>query len=62
VGDCGFYVPYGDVRATVKGIREALDAPQFLGEKARNRMLTMFSMEKKKISVTSCNTRGNGNR
>jgi len=51
VGDCGFYVPYGDVRATVKGIREALDASQSLGEKARNRMLTMFPMEKRKQAL-----------
>lgn len=51
VGDCGFYVPYGDLRATVKGIREALDAPQSLGEKARNRMLTMFPMKKRKQAL-----------
>jgi glycosyltransferase involved in cell wall biosynthesis len=51
VGDCGFYVPYGDVGATVKGIREALNAPQSLGEKARNRMLTMFPMEKRKQAL-----------
>jgi len=51
VGDCGFYVPYGDLRATVKGIREALNAPQSLGEKARKRMLTMFPMEKRKQAL-----------
>jgi len=51
VGDCGFYVPYGDVSATVKGIRKALDTSQSLGEKARKRMLTMFPMEKRKQAL-----------
>jgi glycosyltransferase involved in cell wall biosynthesis len=51
VGDCGFYVPYGDVRATVKAIRKALNASQSLGEKARKRMLTMFPMEKRKQAL-----------
>ncbi len=51
VGDCGFYVPYGDVEATVKGIRKALRASQNLGEKARKRMLTTFPLEKRKQSL-----------
>jgi hypothetical protein len=44
-------VPYGDVRATVKGIQEALAAPQSLGKKVRNRMLTMFPMETRKQAL-----------
>ncbi len=51
VGDCGFYVPYGDVRATVEVIRKALNTPQLLGEKARKRMLTLFPMEKRRQSL-----------
>jgi len=51
VADCGFYVPYGDVRATVKAIRKALNASGSLGEKARKRMLTMFPMEKRKQAL-----------
>ncbi len=51
VNDCGFYVPYGDVKATVKAIRKALNAPQSLGEKARKRMLTVFPMEKRKQAL-----------
>jgi glycosyltransferase involved in cell wall biosynthesis len=51
VGDCGFYVSYGDISATVEGIRKALDASQSLGEKARKRMLTMFPMEKRKEAL-----------
>jgi len=51
VGDCGFYVPYGDVRATVEAIRKALDASQSRGEKARKRMLNMFPMEKRKQAL-----------
>ena len=51
VGDCGFYVPYGDVRATVKAVRKALNASQSLGEKSRKRMLTMFPMEERKQAL-----------
>lgn len=51
VGDCGFYVPYEDVGATVKAIRKALNVFQPLGEKARKRMLTMFPMEQRKQSL-----------
>jgi glycosyltransferase involved in cell wall biosynthesis len=51
VGDCGFYVPHGDVRATVKAIRKALNASQSLGQKARKRMLNMFPMEKRKQAL-----------
>lgn len=51
VGDCGFYVRYGDVRGTVKAIRKAMNASQSLGEKARKHMLTMFPMEKRKKAL-----------
>jgi glycosyltransferase involved in cell wall biosynthesis len=47
VGDCGFYVPYGDAEATVEAIKTALRAPSELGAKGRERMKDLFSMEKR---------------
>ena len=47
VGDCGFYVPYGDEKATAEAIRKALYAPNELGKKARERIKKMFSMERR---------------
>jgi len=44
VGDCGFYVPYGDVKATVKAIKKALKSNK--GRSARKRMLK-FSIKKR---------------
>ena len=47
VGDCGFYVPYGDAKATAKAIKTALSAPPDLGAKARKRVKDLFSIEKR---------------
>lgn len=47
VGDCGFYVPYGDAKATTEAIKKALEAPAELGEKARERIEKLYSMEKR---------------
>ena len=47
VGDCGFYVPYGDEKATAEAIKKALDAPDELGKKARERIKKLFSMERR---------------
>ena len=47
VGDCGFYVPYGDEKATAEAIKKALDAPEELGKKARERIIKMFPLEKR---------------
>jgi len=47
VGDCGFYVPYGDEKATAKAIKKALNAPDELGKKARERIIKMFPLEKR---------------
>lgn len=44
VGDCGFYVPYGDVEATAKAIEKALSDTN-LGKRARRRVIDMFSIE-----------------
>jgi len=46
-GDCGIYVPYGDVGATVEAIKQALNSSPELGRRARERMRNMFSMEKR---------------
>lgn len=42
IGDCGFYVPYGDEKATAEAIKKALNAPDELGKKARERIKKMF--------------------
>lgn len=47
VGDCGFYVPYGDVEATAEVIKVALRTPSELGKRARERMRDLFSIEKR---------------
>lgn len=47
VEDTGFYVPYGDEKATVEAIKKALKAPDKLGKKARERTKEMFSIKKR---------------
>jgi glycosyltransferase involved in cell wall biosynthesis len=47
VGDCGFYVPYGDAKATANAIEKALSVPLDLGAKARKRVIDLFSIEKR---------------
>ena len=42
VGDTGFYVPYGDEKATAEAIKKALEAPAELGKKARERIIKLF--------------------
>jgi glycosyltransferase involved in cell wall biosynthesis len=51
VGDCGFYVPYGDAEATVKAIKTALSASLDLGAKARKRVKDLFSVEKRQKNL-----------
>jgi glycosyltransferase involved in cell wall biosynthesis len=45
VGDTGFYVPYGDPKATAEAIEKALQSDK--GEEARKRVKMMFSLEKR---------------
>lgn len=47
VGNCGFYVPYGDIEATVEAIQKALVAPQNMGAKARKNIKDSFAIEKR---------------
>ena len=47
VGKHGFYVPYGDVEATVKAIKEALSAPREMGLTAKERVENLFAVERR---------------
>jgi len=47
VGDYGFYVPYGNAKATVEAIKKALSAPHDIRVKARERVKKIFSVEKR---------------
>jgi len=51
VGEHGFYVPYGDVEATVKAVKEALSASREMGAKARRRVEDLFSIEKREKAL-----------
>lgn len=45
IGDTGFYVPYGDEKATAEAIKEALKSDK--GKEARERVKNMFPLEKR---------------
>ncbi len=45
VGDAGFYVPYGDEKATADAIKKALNASHKLSKKSKKRIIEMFSIE-----------------
>ena len=45
MGDVGFYVPYGDPKITAYAIKKALEAPEDMGKKARERIKNMFPLE-----------------
>ncbi|MBX5321185.1 glycosyltransferase family 4 protein [Candidatus Bathyarchaeota archaeon A05DMB-3] len=45
IGDVGFYVPYGDVNATVKALGEALNWGSGKGKAARERIKRYFSLK-----------------
>ena len=45
IGDAGFYVPYGDEKATAEAIREALKSDK--GKEARERTKKMFPIERR---------------
>lgn len=51
VSDTGFYVPYGDDKATAEAILKSLNSPDDLGKKARERIKEMFSMEKREKAL-----------
>lgn len=47
VKDTGFYVPYGDEKATAKAVKEALNTSDELGARAKERILRYFSLGKR---------------
>ncbi len=47
VGDTGFYVPYGDPKATAKAIIKALNAPDESREDVRGRIVKIFSLDRR---------------
>ena len=51
VGSYGFYVPYGDVKATVKAIKSALQTSPELGTKVRRHIKELFSLEKREYEL-----------
>lgn len=47
IGDCGFYVPFGDPEATAEAIAKALHSPKDLGRRARERIRDLFPEDKR---------------
>lgn len=48
IGDAGFYVNYGNLKATVDMIKKALALKDNLGKKARDRIIKFFPVERRK--------------
>lgn len=56
VGDCGFYVDILNPETIAEKIKEALEATDELGKRARERIIKMFPLEKRKNElITSIN-------
>ena len=47
VGDVGYYVPYGDPKATAEAVKKALESDQSKGKMARERIKKYFSIERR---------------
>lgn len=61
VGDCGFYVKDMSPQSVAEKIKEALSAPDALGKKARERIKTLFPLEKRKCEfLNAIESVGNG--
>lgn len=50
-GECGIYVPYGDINATAMAIKRAFEQVD-LGKCARKRIVKMFSSEEREKNLT----------
>ncbi|RLF57195.1 MAG: glycosyl transferase family 1 [Thermoplasmata archaeon] len=64
VGNTGFYVPYGDEKATAEAIKRALDVVSEIGKKARERIIRLFShrvREKRLVEMVKNLKDGNEN-
>jgi len=53
VDNTGFYVPYGDEKATAEAIKKALDAPEEMRKKARERIKNLFSLANRERKLVS---------
>lgn len=51
IGDTGFYVPYGDVEATVEAIQKALTSKK--GKEARERIKKLFPLENREKELVN---------
>ncbi len=51
IGDAGFYVTYGDAKATAEAIKNAL--PSGMGERARERIVSNFTEQKRAETLRS---------
>ena len=49
IGDTGFYVPYGDAKATAEAIKKALNSNK--GKEARERIETLFPLERRETAL-----------
>lgn len=52
VGDTGYYVPYGDPKATAEAIEKALRDEE-KGKKARKRVIELFSLERREKELVN---------
>jgi glycosyltransferase involved in cell wall biosynthesis len=53
IGDCGFLLEERDPEIAAQLIKKALEAPAELGEKARQRIISLFSEEKRETQLLS---------
>jgi glycosyltransferase involved in cell wall biosynthesis len=51
IGDTGFLVPYGDPSNTAKSIEKALNSSNSLGQKARRRIIELFSEKRRESGL-----------
>lgn len=51
MGDVGFYTSYGEVKETVKAIKKSLKASYELGLKARERIVSLYSIGRREQSL-----------
>ncbi len=51
MGNIGFYVPYGDAKATAEAIKKALNASEERGIKARERIIKLFPEREREMNL-----------
>lgn len=60
IGDCGFILKERNVDAAVKLIEKAMNSPESLGKKARERIMKNFTLEKRENKIISIMEKLNG--